>query len=264
MHHVETGTGRPVLFVHGGFCDHRDWRYQVAGVGRRMRALAVDLPGHGATPVADPATISPELCAEEINRFIDAQGLDPCVLVGHSFGTRVVLETARQRPGNAAAIVLVDTSRVGAPSAAIDTAAIFARIERLGAEGFLNAYFAEMMIGTYSDAIRDEIFARFSGIDTRTITAIMLSVIRWDSTLLDQALAVAADKPVLSIQSTTNHLGGKRVCIEGPDVPWIGLLRERLARLEVTIVPEAGHFCMLEKPETVTDALLAFLAKLPA
>lgn len=262
MYFETNGSGdRPILFVHGGFCDHTDWRYQVSALSKRTQVLAVDLPGHGRTPIDDVGSISPKLCAEEINRFIDAQGVGPCILVGHSFGTRVVLETARQRPDNARGIVLVDSSRIGAAGQTVDGGMIAERIRKAGATGFLLGYFEEMMIGIYSDAVKQDLLERLPGFDERLIAGLMLSTVRWDSEFLDEALATLRDKPVLSVQATTNHLGGKRICATSADIPWIQLLRERLPRLDVGMVPEAGHFCMLERPETVTDMIGAFAAK---
>lgn len=262
MHFETRGAGDfPILFVHGGFCDSSDWKYQLSALSKQTRVVAIDLPGHGRTAIDDPSSVSPKFCAEAINGFIAEQGLGPCVLVGHSFGTRVVLETARQNPGNAQAIVLVDTSRVGAAGQPVNAGAIFERIDRLGARSFLRDYFEEMLIGIYSQAIGPEVLERLENVDERLIPAIMLSTVRWDSEYLDEALETIRNKPVLSIQATTNYLGGKRVCITSPDIPWLQLLRERLDRPEIGIVPEAGHFCMLERPETVTDMLAAFARK---
>jgi pimeloyl-ACP methyl ester carboxylesterase len=50
------GTGRPVVFVHGNSSSSATWRHLLAGpFGQRYRCLALDLPGHGASPAAPDA-----------------------------------------------------------------------------------------------------------------------------------------------------------------------------------------------------------------
>ena len=112
MHFQASGGGDiTILFGHRGFCHSSDWRYQLSALSKVARVVAVDLPGHGQTAIEDPSLVSPKLCAEAINDFIDQQEPGPGALVRHSFGCRVVLETARQRPENARGIVLVDKRR---------------------------------------------------------------------------------------------------------------------------------------------------------
>ena len=43
-----TGTGRPVVLLHGNSSSSRVWQPLLAGpFGQRFRCLALDLPGHG-------------------------------------------------------------------------------------------------------------------------------------------------------------------------------------------------------------------------
>src|ERR1700733_10990282 len=90
------GNGPPLLLVHGGSCDHDDWRYQVASLRDEFTVVAVDLRGHGAS-IADPADCTVGRYASDIHELIEAIGLGPTVLVGHSLGTRVALQRAGAR-----------------------------------------------------------------------------------------------------------------------------------------------------------------------
>ncbi|MCG3753939.1 alpha/beta fold hydrolase [Amycolatopsis sp. Poz14] len=260
MHYEVSGSGQPIVFVHGGFCSLSDWRFQSASLSDAWQVFAVDLPGHGRTPIDDVEAISPEHCAAAVNEFVAAQAGGKCVLAGHSFGTRVVLEAARQRPDQVAGIVLVDTSRVSAAGSEADAGAISAGLNRLGAARFIEEYFEAMMVGEKSPEIKaDLIAARLGTVDERMIRAIMLSTVRWDSERMDEALDAVAEIDVLAIQSTTNHLGAPRQPVhEAAEVPWLDLLSRRLPRLRTAIVPNAGHFCMLEKPDLVSDAIDRF------
>lgn len=67
--------------------------------------VAVELPGHGATPAdADSGTFKG--LADAVERFIDEQGLTGVDIVGSSLGGRIVLEMARR--GRTGATIALD------------------------------------------------------------------------------------------------------------------------------------------------------------
>ena len=64
--------------------------------------------------------------------------------------------------------------------------------------------------------------------------------------------------PVLAIQSTTRSAQLKRAPMKPGDTsPWVDYLRLRGARVE--IVPDTGHFTMLEAPQTVNHLIAEFI-----
>jgi pimeloyl-ACP methyl ester carboxylesterase len=80
---------------------------------KRFRVLAPDLPGAGGTPLgAGEATL--EGFAREVGEFLDARGVKPVAVVGHSLGGAVALELAAQR-GYPGRLVLLDSAGCGAP-----------------------------------------------------------------------------------------------------------------------------------------------------
>ena len=90
-----------VVALHGWGRDRRDFRR----VLKDLDAVAVDLPGFGATPPPDRAT-GAEGYAGVVAAWIE-QLPDPQVLVGHSFGGRVAVVLAATRPELVAGLVLV-------------------------------------------------------------------------------------------------------------------------------------------------------------
>jgi pimeloyl-ACP methyl ester carboxylesterase len=80
-----------VLLVHGAW--HGAWCWAAVQAGftdRGIPSLAVDLPGHGASPLPLGDLYGD---AAEVRRVIDAIG-GPVVLVGHSYGGAVISEAA--------------------------------------------------------------------------------------------------------------------------------------------------------------------------
>jgi pimeloyl-ACP methyl ester carboxylesterase len=75
----------------------------------RHLVIAVDLLGHGGSPVPeDPAEYTRDRALEDLDEVL--AGLDaPAVLVGHSLGGYLALAHAATRPGAVAGIVVINT-----------------------------------------------------------------------------------------------------------------------------------------------------------
>ncbi len=96
-------AGRTVVLVHGAGLAPVFWTGQLAALADTGTAVvAPALPGHGrpgsslASEGPAPATI--EDYATWLTAFLDALGVERAVLVGHSMGALVALETARAHP----------------------------------------------------------------------------------------------------------------------------------------------------------------------
>lgn len=90
-----------VVLIHGAGMDSSVWQNQTRFLAHRgLRAVAVDLPGHGGSS-GEPLTSIAEM-ADWIADFAAAAGLAESTdgpglhLVGHSMGAMVALETARR------------------------------------------------------------------------------------------------------------------------------------------------------------------------
>jgi pimeloyl-ACP methyl ester carboxylesterase len=101
-----TGTETPcVLALHGWARSHRDFDAVLAPPGgRAVNAIAVDLPGFGASPPPDEAW-GAEAYAEALEPLL-ADMQSRVVVLGHSFGGRVAVHMAAQRPDSVHALVL--------------------------------------------------------------------------------------------------------------------------------------------------------------
>lgn len=95
MHTTEYGTGRPLLLIHGLGGSWRSWDTVLNLLSASRKVIAVDLPGHGATPAElDSGTF--DGLVGSIERYITEAGLLGVDVVGSSMGARIVLELARR------------------------------------------------------------------------------------------------------------------------------------------------------------------------
>ena len=108
LHFLAEGSGRPLVFIHGLWASGRFFDHQLTGLGRRHRAIAVDLRGHGrSTMTLRDQTVS--VYAQDLRMFLDRLAVEQPVLIGWSMGAFVIWDYVRQfGPEGIAAAVIVD------------------------------------------------------------------------------------------------------------------------------------------------------------
>ncbi|MCS5732282.1 alpha/beta fold hydrolase [Herbiconiux daphne] len=94
---VDGPTGRTFLLLHGIGMGHRYFRELADDLARSGRVLAVDLPGFGDAPEpSEPLDMTAS--GDFIADFIEAEGIERPVLVGHSMGSQVAVEALARHP----------------------------------------------------------------------------------------------------------------------------------------------------------------------
>ena len=102
-------SGAPAwVFVHGWTCDRSFFKPQYDHFGASARAIALDLRGHGKSPLAEDGDYSIAAFAGDVAALIDELGLPPAIVVGHSLGGVITCALAASRPDLVAAAVMVD------------------------------------------------------------------------------------------------------------------------------------------------------------
>jgi pimeloyl-ACP methyl ester carboxylesterase len=109
VHYADRGERRPgavpALLVHGAGASSAIWMMALARIARATYGVAIDLPGHGPSPVAGtPLTIAGY--RDAVGGLAAAMCLGPSVLVGHSMGALVAIEAALAWPDKVRGLVL--------------------------------------------------------------------------------------------------------------------------------------------------------------
>ncbi|MFC1926759.1 alpha/beta fold hydrolase [Chloroflexota bacterium] len=107
-HYLKAGNGPPVVLLHGGASDSRDWLGIMAALNPSYTIYAPDLAGYGLSDRDDNGYYLSDFI-EFTMEFIRTLGLDSHILVGHSIGGRVGLEIALRHPEMVSKLVLIDT-----------------------------------------------------------------------------------------------------------------------------------------------------------
>lgn len=111
-HYLKAGSGPPVVLLHGGASDSRDWLQTIAALAHRFTCYAPDLIGFGQNDRDERGYYLPDFI-ESIEDFIITLGLDNPDIVGHSFGGRVGTGVALRDRVRIRKLVLVDASGLG-------------------------------------------------------------------------------------------------------------------------------------------------------
>jgi haloalkane dehalogenase len=107
LHHEETGTGTPIVFLHGNPSSSHSWRHILPHVGAG-RLLAPDLIGMGRSPKPDIAYTFADH-ADHLDAWFDHLGLDDVVLVGHDWGGALAFDRAARHPGRVRGLAFFET-----------------------------------------------------------------------------------------------------------------------------------------------------------
>jgi pimeloyl-ACP methyl ester carboxylesterase len=102
----DRGDGDPVVLLHGGLTDSRDFSGNLDTLANGFRILLPERRGHGHTAdVEGPITV--EVMAQDTIAFLDKIVGGPVRLVGYSAGAMVALWVAVRRPDLVERLVLV-------------------------------------------------------------------------------------------------------------------------------------------------------------
>ena len=243
LFHVQTmgdPSAPPVVMAHGLLTGNAaSWYFGLAPVVARSRYVFLyDQRGHGRSERPASGYTLTQL-ADDMDSL--TCGLEPCTVVGHSYGGVVALRHALTRPERVTALVLVDSFVPVAPSNGEDPGAIdldAVRTSRLGGRRSVPGATPTTERRRRRTTAEQELLGSTS----------VLHDLRSDS-VLDPAGLADLQVPVL--------------CAVGADSPFRGDV-EALAdllpagRRQVHVLP-GGHALHLDAPEHLAELVTAFL-----
>lgn len=108
---IDIGSGDPVLLIHGLGGSWPNWLEQLPVLAATHRAIALDLPGFGASPMP-PLPVTIPGYARTIAGLMDALELPSAAIVGNSMGGEISAELALEAPARVRRLVLVSPAGV--------------------------------------------------------------------------------------------------------------------------------------------------------
>ena len=104
-HYIESGTGFPLLLLHGNGENLHYFDHQIPAFAPYYRVIAVDTRGHGDSPRGTaPFTIAQ--FAEDLRNLLDRLRIRQAHLLGFSDGGNIALAFALRHPERIASLIL--------------------------------------------------------------------------------------------------------------------------------------------------------------
>jgi pimeloyl-ACP methyl ester carboxylesterase len=240
------GEGEPaIVLVHGWSCDQGYWRQQVPYFARTNRVITLDLAGHGASG-RGRRDWTIQSFAADVAAAVRASGARRVILVGHSLAGAVVVEAALQLPDTAVAVVGFVTFRVS--WGGVGLTKLFQRLRTdfvAGTRDFVRPMFAKTTDSSLVRRVADAMASASPDIAVATLEGLHA----WATERLPGAYA-SLRVPLGAIQTS------------GPGHDRLESARASLPRLDVTVVPDIGHFMMLEDPARFNVLLDSLIRRL--
>lgn len=102
------GEGYPLVFIHGGWVDHRYWDPQIEYFSKKYQVITYDIRGHGQSESSD-RKYSIELFADDLKTLLDAIDVKKPYICGLSLGGFIGQAYAVKYPNDLKALILADT-----------------------------------------------------------------------------------------------------------------------------------------------------------
>ncbi len=99
LHYTDVGEGVPVVLVHGGFGDYRQWGALTGALSSRFRVISYSRRGAYPNHVSMDTLPSIAVHASDLSILISRLSKAPVHLVGESYGACVALRCAARAPG---------------------------------------------------------------------------------------------------------------------------------------------------------------------
>lgn len=226
-----TGSGEPVVFLHGGQCSAEVMR-ELSAVLRGYAVYAPERPGHGRTPDR-PGPFTYQAGVDDTLSLMDAAGLDSAHVLGFSDGAIIGMMLALEHPERVRSLVHIsgnlhpgdgvyraaDDPTVTVPQEQIDL--IMREYAELSPEG-----------AAHNDVVWPRILHMWQtepDIDPASLTALTMPV-----------LVMAGDRDSMALEHTV-------------------LIQRSIPGAQLAIVPDASHMLVRERPALVGAIVQAFL-----
>jgi pimeloyl-ACP methyl ester carboxylesterase len=238
-----------VVFVHGAGLDHSLFGLQSRYFGYHGRnVLALDLPGHGRSEGPPLATI--EEMADWLCAVLKKTEIPKAAIVGHSMGSLVAIEFAARYPAQAERIAFC---AVAFPMKVSEPYLEAARA---------NDYSAFDMHTVWGHAAQVS-FARNPNPGMWMYGDMLARLERLAPGVLHAGLKACNDyaaglESAAKVKCPVLFILGRRDVMTPPRATQV--LRDKFSDGRTVEIPVSGHSLMVEAPDEVLDALIAFIS----
>ena len=236
----DVSRGKLLLYLHGAGSNGHFGHRLLDILSAKHSPLSLDYPGHGRSSSTESLK-SVTAYSDCVYAFWKKLGVRPAVLIGHSMGGAIAMDLALRHADMVDGLILTCTAaKFNIPEERLNT-------------------WKQVMQGRLSQPFTKEACS----------PATPMSIVQegWMEQIKTDPRVRYFDLVACQQVDLTSRLGEIRkptLVLAGQDdtttpVAQSELLRDRIAGAKLTVVPQAGHWLPLEKPQEACDAIVAFL-----
>jgi pimeloyl-ACP methyl ester carboxylesterase len=245
LHYTSNGLGSTIVLIHG-FCENSTcFNEQVFLLKDHYTIITIDLPGHGQSPVIPSFSMND--LADEINRVLEAEGVNQCVLIGHSMGGYAALAFAKKFGNKLAGFGLMhSTANADSDERKAKRDQAIAVVTEKGAEIYVHNFIPPLFAANTPNELIAGRQASNDNITAETLVACLTAMKnREDSSMF-----------IIETNLPAAFFVGKQDMI----IPEKDMLAQAVSAkvAKVVYLENAAHMGMLEIPAEVADGMKAF------
>ena len=265
----ERGDLAPVLLCDGIGCDGYVWRYLRQDLADR-RGLHPHYRGHGRTAAPrDPRHVTIEDLADDVACVLDDALVERAILIGHSMGVQVALETYRRHATRVAGLVLL----CGASSHPLKTFRGSAQLEEMlptiekwvqrVPRGLMNRLTRTLLPTRLAYEVASRLEIRRELVEPTDFMPYLEGMARIDTRLFVAMLSSAgqhsADDLLPEIAVPALVIAGERDGFTPADRS--RAMAAAIPGAELLEIPNASHTAPIERPHLVDSTIRDFVAR---
>ena len=245
------GSGSPLLLLHGGWSDGREWRFQLDGLSADFDVIAWDAPGCGGSDDPPPdATLA--TYADAVGDLIGELGLDRPHLCGLSFGGGLAIAVYQRHPQLVRSLVLA--SAYAGWKGSLPAEEVEARLRRVRSEIHRppESWLDDYLPGFFAAAVGPEVLhlVRSTMLDVRPTGTLRMLTAFAEADLREVLPTIAV--PTLLLYGTEDVRSPRQVA---------DALHAAIPDSEMVQLPGVGHLINLEAPEAFNAEVRRFLGR---
>jgi pimeloyl-ACP methyl ester carboxylesterase len=237
LHYFESGSGPPILLIHGFTQSADRWAQTgvVARLSRRYRVIALDIRGHGQSDKPHDSSQYVDLDGD-VARLLDRLKIKRAHIVGYSMGGSIMAQLLVTHPERFLTATLVGSTGVSTPDPGGYRELMAEEFEHNSARLLAMAIWPTNEPPPTEEQIGDVTARVFKGNDSQALAALLRAPTR----PVTEREFVATKVPVLAVAGTAD-----------PAFRTLTTLSAKMPQMTLVGIEGVGHGPSAERPEVV-------------
>ncbi|MFS0575798.1 alpha/beta hydrolase [Sporosarcina sp. 179-K 3D1 HS] len=250
IHYKKEGNGHPLIILHGLGNNSQSWKNQLASLNDTFTVIAWDAPGYGES--SDPKDEFQHFSqfADVLKEFVDALGYKSVYLLGHSMGSAIAIDFTSRFPEMVDKLIIADPTRGAAALSEEENQKKLQNrldsINNLDPSELARQRARNLLSSNASTEVIQEAERIMSQVRPPGYRSVSYSL----SNLNNLDLLPSISVPTLVICGEEDKV---------TPVSEAEVFHRLIEGSRLEIIPNAGHLCYQEDPETFNEKVVNFL-----